>query len=254
MLVVKLLEYTHNPEKLAATAAKTCYSSKVPSKIYETITDDAATTMVHKLNSSRHETPMEHTYFTFSVEGISLPAVQQLLRYRIATFDQMSMRYVNVEGNEAIVPPSIMDTQNQTSILLSANGQREPTAFEAFAKLTEAARNVYKFLISKGVPKEDARYVLPLNTATQLVFTMNTVELKHMIGQRCCMRAAWEIRELARQVQEIVKKVAPTMFENTGAMCEQLGYCPENDMSCGKMPTLDQVLTFYKEHQHNNNQ
>lgn len=248
LLTVKLLEYTRNPEKLTATAAKTCWSGTPPSKIYETITDESVKDMVKKINEARHETPREHAYFTFAVEGISLPAVQQLLRYRIATFNQMSMRYVNVSNKDAVIPPSIMATQNQTSVLLSASGMREPTPYEAFTKLTATARDVYQFLIQKGIPNDEARYALTLNTTTQLVFTMNVVELRHMLGQRLCARASWEIREMAEQVAAIVKEIAPELFKDAGPICEQLGYCPEADMSCGKKPTLQTIVDFYAEH------
>jgi thymidylate synthase (FAD) len=38
-----------------------------------------------------------------------------------------------------------------------------------------------------------------------------------------------------------VKKVAPSIFENAGARCKQLGYCPELE-SCGLMPKKVDII------------
>ena len=58
-------------------------------------------------------------------------------------------------------------------------------------------------------------------------------------------RAMREIRELANAMLDLVKKIAPTLFEKAGASCVSLGYCPEGRMCCGKAPTLQDLKTAY---------
>ena len=64
---------------------------------------------------------------------------------------------------------------------------------------------------------------------------MNARELLHFFALRCCNRAQWEIRELAEKMLELCGEVSPTIFENAGPRCVQLGYCPEAK-GCGRMP------------------
>ena len=56
----------------------------------------------------------------------------------------------------------------------------------------------------------------------------------NFFSHRCCNRAQWEIRELATQMLQEVKAVAPHLFEKAGPPCLR-GACPEGKMSCGQM-------------------
>jgi len=62
-----------------------------------------------------------------------------------------------------------------------------------------------------------------------------------MFNLRCCIRAQWEIRELFLGLLQAYREIAPNIFHKTGASCEELGYCPEGRMSCGRAPTLDEL-------------
>ena len=65
-------------------------------------------------------------------------------------------------------------------------------------------RNDYLDYVKNGIPKEDARYVLPNAICTDLYLSCNLRELIHICNERLCKRAQWEIREL---VEEMVKLV-----------------------------------------------
>ena len=84
-------------------------------------------------------------------------------------------------------------------------------------------------ILKKEIPPEDARFVLPNATTTNITITMNARELLHFFELRCCMRAQWEIRDLACMMLEKVTEVAPIIFENAGPPCNN---CPEPDFPC----------------------
>ncbi|MBQ9263993.1 MAG: FAD-dependent thymidylate synthase, partial [Clostridia bacterium] len=63
--------------------------------------------------------------------------------------------------------------------------------------------------------------------------TMNCRELLHFFSLRCCNRAQWEIREMARQMLALCKKEAPVIFEAAGPGCVR-GHCPEGAKTCGQ--------------------
>lgn len=109
----------------------------------------------------------------------------------------------------------------------------------------------YLGLFKKEFPKEhsalekeaieDARYVFPNAAETKIVVTMNARSLMHFFKLRCCNRAQWEIRALADEMLSQVIKVAPAIFNNSGAPCT-FGKCPEGSMSCGKTRSLEDIV------------
>lgn len=227
MIHCELINYTPNPEKTIATAGKLCYSNSNIYKLLDSLNEDAIEQFINKLMEMGHESPLEHVTFTFAIEGVSRTLTHQLVRHRIASYSQQSQRYVNESNFEYIVPPSI--AKNQRSI-------------SKFTNLMTSINRVYNELIDAGIPKEDARYILPNATETKIIVTFNVRSLLHFFSLRCCNRAQWEIRILANLMLAEVKKVAPLLFKKAGSTCKQKGYCPEGKMSCGIAPTLDFLL------------
>jgi thymidylate synthase (FAD) len=75
-------------------------------------------------------------------------------------------------------------------------------------------RNVYIELKNMGIKKEDARFVLPNATESQLVLTANLREWRHIIELRGDLAAQWEIRIMAIEILNILKQKVPTVFED----------------------------------------
>ena len=91
---VKLINYTPEPEKTVAAAARLCYSSSGIEKLLEGLGQENTSAFLAKLISMGHESPFEHVSFTFGIEGISRNLSHQLVRHRLASYSQKSQRYV----------------------------------------------------------------------------------------------------------------------------------------------------------------
>jgi thymidylate synthase (FAD) len=145
------------------------------------------------------------------------------VRYRHASFAQQSQRYV--EGvPEFVVPESI---------------RSDWSAADEFEKALERVKFSYNYLIKAyQIPPEDARYILPNAACTNITITVNAAELRHMMRQRLCNRAQWEIRALVGEMAELARGVAPVLFEGVGPACLN-GKCTEGKLSCGKPPKAE---------------
>lgn len=220
---VKLLDYTPEPERVVAMAARLCYSASGAEELAERLDEASVRKMVRKMVKIGHGSTLEHASFTFGVEGVSRVLTHQLVRHRIASYDQQSQRYVAAHGFAYITPPSIA---------------AQPEAKARYDKLIADIRAAYDELTALGIPKEDARYVLANATETKILVTMNARSLLHFFNLRCCLRAQWEIREMANLMLAEVKKVAPTLFFNAGASCVNTGRCPEGEMTCGHLAEM----------------
>ena len=211
---VEIVKHTPDPERVVALAARQCYSAGFVMDFTSTPEQDA--TLLRRVIGSGHASVAEHAVFTFSIKGVSRALSHQLVRFRVASFSQQSQRYTSV-GEDYIVPETV----------------RENSLLRVYNHTIKMAYDAYERMIDAGVPKEDARYVLPNACPTNLIMTMNARELLHAFNLRCCTRAQWEIRELFNEILRLVKPIAPVIFENAGASCTN-GPCPEGAMGCGK--------------------
>ncbi|MGE5573476.1 MAG: FAD-dependent thymidylate synthase [Bacteroidota bacterium] len=223
---VMLVSYTPDPERLVAIAARQCYSPLGAAELAEGLSDEKVGDLIRTIIEAGHLSPTEHASFTFTIEGVSRALSHQLVRHRIASYSQQSQRYVNEQGFDYVVPPSV-----------AANEQ----ARRLFEEQMERARDAYRALVEL-VPREDARFVLPNACGTRLVVTMNCRSLYNFFERRLCERAQWEIRDLARAMLERVREVAPRLFSWVGPPCEMRGYCPEGKMSCGRIESVSRRL------------
>ncbi|MDR3076999.1 MAG: FAD-dependent thymidylate synthase, partial [Synergistaceae bacterium] len=109
--------------------------------------------------------------------------------------------------------------------------ERNPEARAIFEEQAQAAHRAYERLTELGIPKEDARFILPHGWETSIVVTMNARELLHFFELRLCRRAQWEIQAVARRMLAEVYGLARELFAAAGPPCIE-GFCKEHK-SCG---------------------
>jgi len=217
---VKLINHTKNPENIVAKSARLCYSAMDIEDLTEILTPASVKTLVEKIIKLGHYSVLEHVSFTFAIEGISRVTTHQMVRHRMASFSQQSQRYVKIKKEEFpyVIPKSI---------------EKNKKILKIYKEKVEELDKVYRELLKQNIPSEDARYILPQAVKTKIIFTANARELLHVFKLRCCNRAQWEIREVAKRMLNEAKVIAPNIFKNAGPPCI-LGKCPEGDLSCGK--------------------
>lgn len=256
MAKVTLLTYTTEPERTVASAAKLCYSSSDISTIKEGLTDEKTASFVEMLAEIGHESPIEHAYFTFGIEGVSRSLLAQITRHRIASYSVQSQRYVKEKNFSYVTPPEIANDPETLKIYKDSMAKAEEAYHTLADKLSERYLNEF---LAAGIDEktakrnaekkaiEDARFVLPNACETKMVMTINARSLINFFHHRCCNRAQWEIRDVADQMLALVSKVAPNIFKTAGPPC-LTGGCPEGKMSCGK---LKEVREKYKQMREN---
>lgn len=247
-LRVKLVQHTPEPDKLVSAAARLCYSRVGAEEIMDDLTGEKVNRFLNMLIEMGHQSPIEHTSFTFAVEGVSRVLTHQLVRHRIASYSQQSQRYVKLDQFEYIIPPYIKENPEARELFEKAMKEDQ----KYYNQLTDMLyKKHYTTLINQGLSEkaadgaaqkkaiEDARYVFPNACETKIMLTMNARSLYNFFNLRCCNRAQWEIRKLATEMLSQVRKAAPILFKNAGPRC-LTGPCPEGKMTCGKMEEVRQ--------------
>ncbi len=217
---VVLLRHTPDPDRVCAAAAASCYSARAASDIEPSMDEAKMRRVLGNAVRRGHHSVLEHAVFTFSLEGVSRAMTHQLVRHRIASYSQQSQRYVRLDRPDYTVPPEV---------------SVRPGAAREFEGAMASAWAAYSRLLDEGVPEEDARYVLPNAASTNITVTMNARELLHLFRLRLCLRAQWEVRDVARLMLKEATRVAPAIFGEAGPPCTS-GPCPEEAEDCPMYP------------------
>lgn len=227
---------------LIYTACRTCYSELEPDEIFRRAVSgevDPAKQrkLIQGVVESGHGSTIEHIVFTFGISGVSRTLSHQLVRHRAGVaFDQQSQRYVKFKGASTMLPGTLAEA--------------DPALRARYEEQIEGALELYGDLVEAGIPGEDARFVFPNATRTNLVMTTNLRALIHMSGLRLCTMAQWEIRRLFQLIRHEVFAVSPFLGSFLAPKCVPLGYCDEmgnRDGHCPIRPHKDLVLGAWAE-------
>lgn len=228
---VKLLTKTQNMLDVVYTGARTCYNAGSPIDLFEdieNISEEKKLKLVKGCIESQHDSVLEHTQFTFAIEGASRSLLAQITRHRIGvSFSVQSQRYVNLEDTFDYVTPNSL--------------QDEGDLQECFTNAMLQCHENYKELINKGIAPEDARSVLPNACCTNMVITTNLRSFINLCHLRLCSHSQLEIRQLVKEMVKEVVKVEPWLKPYLQPKCEALGFCNEKHRPCGRKPTLEDL-------------
>lgn len=179
---VSVVARTPDPVDLCSSFAGICYGKS-----------DSSRKRLQRCFKSGHMGVFEHASVSFFVEGISRACSHQLVRHRLASYNQVSQRYCKMDEEYRFVVPDSIEAAGMA---------------QAYELCTAACLETYHNMLEAGVPAEDARYVLPQGGTTSIVVTMNLRELFHFWDLRTDKHAQWEIRQVASGMIQALRDLA----------------------------------------------
>jgi len=168
------------------------------------LTEARKRTLLERLFRRGHWGVWEHPKITIAVEGVSRSCMAQITRHRHASFDVQSQRYVDFsEKDDPVeVPKSLTDPNHATR----GEGNVEVDDREhwetRFSEESENLVDLYNYMVECGVPKEDARFLLPIGTKVNFTVSVNARMLLHIEDMRKTGEAQWEIREMTEMIHD----------------------------------------------------
>jgi flavin-dependent thymidylate synthase len=149
-----------------------------------------------------HSSVAEHAVMNFDLAGISRLAVEEIEHFRLASFTEKSQRYIRL-GRDVVVSAEIRSDGFEKEFRFLVRGLHE--AYEsAFRRIAASGKELI-------AAKEDARYLMPLATATQLGMTVNARELEYMI-RRLAAHPLEELRAFSREAFKVTKPLIPSLI------------------------------------------
>jgi len=179
----------------------------------KTVQDDR--NLIRYLMRNRHTTPFEMCSIKVHVKA-PIFVVRQWFRHRTAKINEYSARYS--EMKDEFYYPSIEMLQKQSlSNKQCSSGTFSQAEYDeiiaSMKELCELSYSKYKDLLTRGVARETARGILPVNIYTEFYWKMDAHNFMHFLKLRCEEYSQQEIRAYAVTLREIFSQWMPITYE-----------------------------------------
>ena len=185
-------------EEVCAAAGRISTQSGTALEIFERSHDkDKNRNLIEKVTKSGHTSTVEHIFFNIAFENVSVVVEQFMIEFRLASFTVKSRRYVDFADCGYLVP----EFKSEEDKLAYTDTMDK--LFSAYARLTE-----------KGVPKEDARFVLPYCFYSNFFCSLNGREMSNVLTAMIYGRGKKikEIYQLGLSLLDQCRQYAPGVF------------------------------------------
>jgi len=237
---IKLMDSLHDSELDCVAGALGCFKEKSSGQIREDL-------MAFRVGHSEkeylkkvkgvmknsfgrgHGSVGDQSDFVFSLENVPRSVTLQLCLPEFLEHLQQSLRRAKPERG-FYTPPEIAN---------SAMGDRTQRTMEYSFKL-------YDLMTKSGIPGEDARYLLPLNTRTNIQTKGNARELSHLLTM-CA--SEWQMMPdvVFRVIKEMILEAGKnslTLFANYAANHELLAWYPSSQLYAKRNITMDNLIAL----------
>lgn len=153
--------------------------------------------LISKVTRSGHNSTVEHTVFNLAFQNVSVLVEQFIIEFRLASFTVKSRRYVDFAKLGYYIP-------HFTS----------KAVHDKYIAHMDYLYKEYEYFIEKGIPKEDARFLLPYSLYSNFYCTLNAREMINMLYAMIYGRGSEfaEIRTLGESLLEQARRLTPGIF------------------------------------------
>lgn len=199
---VKIINYSTNASALVASAGRISTTQGSAGEIYQNSCDASEETnrnLIQKILSSGHKSVLEHVSVNLAFDNVSVFVEQFMIEFRLASFTVKSRRYVDF-GKMGYYTPSFLE---------------KPELLQKFRTHMDSLFKTYDELVDAGVPKEDARFVLPYCFKSNFYCTLNVRELEKVMTEMVSGRGKDypELVALGEQLYQQCKEILPYLGE-----------------------------------------
>lgn len=170
--------------------------------------------LINYLYKNAHTSPFEMCEMKFQIR-LPIFVMRQLVRHRTANLNEYSGRYSVMPELWYIPKIEQICSQHATNKQGSGEPLTQSAAIEIQNMMNIASENAfitYEALLKRGLARETAREILPLNTYTEVVWKMDLNNLLKFLMLRDDPHAQWEIREYAKHIAGMMATCYPDTY------------------------------------------
>jgi len=198
-------------EILSEIAGRTCYMSFGKGR-------KSNREYIENILTSKHGSVLEHAVWCLLITGVSRALTHELVRHRAGFgYSQLSQRYVDESEARYVVPPLYQENE----ALRQKWQQTIECLRQAYVELAAATAQYVQQKHPGMVPRDQRKWVrqatrsiLPNACETKIFVTGNSRAWRHFLELRGSPHADTEIRLLAVEVCQVLKKESPHIFQD----------------------------------------
>ena len=178
------------------------------STMFEEVLSDKDKKLINYLAKHNHWSPFGHASVQLHVKAPVFVA-RQLVKHQVGlVWNEVSRRYV--DGEPEFYIPKVWRKKPEGSI---KQGSSEETVEYDIAGTIEYTKQTYRNLLKEGIAPEMARMVLPQNMYTEWYWSGTLYAFARVCELRCKDDSQRETRDIAWQIDELVKEKFPVSWE-----------------------------------------
>lgn len=193
-----IIGLTDTGERLPAASGRISTQPGTALEILELSKDaEKNANLISKVTRSGHTSTVEHTVFNLAFQNVSVLVEQFVIEFRLASFTVKSRRYVDFAKLGYYVP----------------HFESKAVQDKYIAHMNYLYKE-YEAFIEAGIPKEDARFLLPYSLYSNFYCTLNARELINMLYAMIYGRGSQfaELKALGESLLEQARKLTPGIF------------------------------------------
>ncbi len=207
------------PETLSAAYARISRSPLSVEKLRKKAAEDVQKS--RKSNESivfdmGHSSVAEHAVFNIDIIGITRLAAEFIQQHRLASFTEKSQRYVKLD-EDYLIPSELEGDSGLRERFIETVKELNRTYNELYTRIAKYLTGKHPELTDadiSGMAKEDARYVLPLATTSQMGMTVNARSAEYII-KKLSAAPLTEVQMLSKKLHEILQPATPSLIRYT---------------------------------------
>ena len=195
---VYIIGTTDCGQEVCAAAGRISTQNGTSLEIFDRSHDEEKNTkLISKVTKSGHTSTIEHIFFNIAFENVSVVVEQFMIEFRLASFTVKSRRYVDFSSCGYFVPE--FDNNEDKELYEKTMN----SLFESYIKLTES-----------GIPKEDARFILPYCFYSNFFCSLGGRELINVLNAMIYGRGRniKEIHDIGVSLLAQAREKAPGLF------------------------------------------
>ena len=237
---IELISYTHRkgfkdygPDEISAFGALACFEQKPGTVLYDDMwlvnpkekVNEKAEKVIQASIGKLHGAVADQNAFVLENAGLSRATTLFMCSPQYLSFLQQSLRRADAD-NWYELPDSILSEKIK----------------EQAVKVMDDAFKLYGEMINDKVPNEDARYVLPLYTKTNIQAIGNARELTHLHAMSQLPSVPSVTKYVIERMVDEAAKVAPKLFKDRKLNYETLAWYPAAQLYAERNETLKQII------------
>ena len=205
---VKLISYSQPPEGTRTLQDLVAYCARVsnPANQNNTETNEK---LIGYLIKNKHWSPLEMVNVCLEIET-TRDIARQILRHRSFSFQEFSQRYAVADTAFESRETRLQDSKNRQNSTENEDEELDIDWHLKQAMVAEACDNAYKWALSKGIAKEQARAVLPEGMTPSRMYVNGTLRSWiHYIELRSGNGTQKEHRDVAIECGKVIGTIFP---------------------------------------------